>query len=151
MVETSHSAKHEQSHKTRRYIAGYLNQLYHSVHSNSCTKLKSLDLKTLSSVENATIGILGGGMAGLHTALMLENLKLTNPEYKDLTYQIIERNDHVGGRIMTHHYSPKGEWNYSDMGAMRLPANNAPVYDLIDYVNKLISEKNKTTVEEPYP
>lgn len=103
--------------------------------------------------KNYHIGILGAGIAGLHTALMFENLNKTKG-YK-ITYELIERTDRVGGRILTKHYKSEDPTNYSDMGAMRLPANNTPIFDLIDYVNQCIDEKNLETLKDrhfkPYP
>jgi monoamine oxidase len=103
--------------------------------------------------KNMHIGILGAGIGGLHTALMFENLNKTKG-YK-ITYELIERTDRVGGRILTKYYKSEDPTNYSDMGAMRLPANNTPIFDLIDYVNQCIDEKNSETpkgcLNRPYP
>lgn len=62
----------------------------------------------------------------------------------DIDYTIIEKTDRVGGRILTHDFgSAKGKkWQYSDMGAMRLPQNHAPVFDMIDYINEKVKEEN---------
>ena len=55
----------------------------------------------------------------------------------DIQYEILERDDRVGGRIKTHRFDyPKGfdeNWQYSDMGAMRLPIHHATLFDLIDF------------------
>lgn len=50
------------------------------------------------------VGILGGGMAGLYTALMLAWAKIP--------FQIIEATDRVGGRCFTHKFKQGGEWDY---------------------------------------
>ena len=45
-----------------------------------------------------TIGILGAGVAGLYTALMIDSL---GPD-SGITYQILEANERIGGRLFTH-------------------------------------------------
>lgn len=69
------------------------------------------------------IGIVGAGIAGLYTALMLEWLR-KNAEMKvKFTYDLLEANPdstRIGGRIFTHRFS--GEtFDYYDVGAMRFP------------------------------
>jgi hypothetical protein len=61
---------------------------------------------------------------------------------KNLSYEIIESTERVGGRIKTVNYDNVFDWQYSDLGAMRLPSNNTPVIDLVDYINEKIHEKN---------
>ena len=82
-----------------------------------------------------TIGILGAGVAGLYTALMIDSL---GPE-SGITYQILEADERIGGRLYTHkfeghtpndYYVGPSPW-YStialtsclrqDVGAMRFP------------------------------
>lgn len=59
------------------------------------------------------VGILGAGVGGLYTALMLDSL--------DIKYEILEASDHAGGRLFTYKF-PKGkEYDYYDVGAMRYP------------------------------
>ncbi|KAH6912095.1 hypothetical protein BKA70DRAFT_825599 [Coprinopsis sp. MPI-PUGE-AT-0042] len=79
-------------------------------------------LPTLPGPFNATaskdgcvppVGILGGGMAGLYTALILSDLKVP--------FQILEGTDRVGGRCFTHKFEEGGEYDYYDVGAMRFP------------------------------
>ncbi|KAF5664690.1 l-amino acid oxidase [Fusarium heterosporum] len=59
--------------------------------------------------------IIGAGVAGLYIAMILENLQIPN-----LTYEILEASDRVGGRIYTHYFS-KRPHDYYDIGAMRFP------------------------------
>lgn len=58
------------------------------------------------------VGIVGGGMAGLYTAMMLKNL--------GISYEIIEASSRTGGRVYTHRFSTK-PGDYYDVGAMRYP------------------------------
>lgn len=59
--------------------------------------------------------IVGAGVAGLYIAMILDSLKIPN-----LTYDILEANSRVGGRIYTHHFSEEPH-DYYDIGAMRYP------------------------------
>lgn len=63
------------------------------------------------------VGILGGGMAGLYTALILQSLKVP--------FQIIEGTNRVGGRCFTYKFEEGGEYDYYDVGAMRFPLPDA--------------------------
>lgn len=59
------------------------------------------------------VGILGAGVGGLYTALMLHSL--------DIKYEILEASDHTGGRLFTYKFPDSKEYDYYDVGAMRFP------------------------------
>ncbi|KAI5984065.1 hypothetical protein EDD15DRAFT_2177765 [Pisolithus albus] len=59
------------------------------------------------------VGILGAGVGGLYTALMLDSL--------DIEYEILEASDHVGGRLSTYQFPEGQKYDYYDAGAMRYP------------------------------
>lgn len=59
--------------------------------------------------------IVGAGVAGLYIAMILDSLEIPN-----LTYDILEANSRVGGRVYTHHFSEQ-QHDYYDIGAMRYP------------------------------
>jgi len=50
------------------------------------------------------VGILGAGVGGLYTAMMLESL--------GLKYEIIEASDRTGGRLYTHKFKGEGAKKY---------------------------------------
>lgn len=70
-----------------------------------------------------TVAIIGAGVSGLYTAMILDSL--------DISYEILEANDRIGGRIYTHRFNgeegknaPVGDparYDYFDVGAMRYP------------------------------
>lgn len=64
--------------------------------------------------------IVGAGIAGLYTAMILDSLEIPS-----LTYEILESSDAPGGRVKTHYFPPeKGishKHMYYDIGAMRFP------------------------------
>jgi len=83
-----------------------------------------------------TVGIVGGGMAGLYSALLLRNF--------GIPVKIFEAENRVGGRVYTHRFSDK-EYQYFEGGAMRLPDVpwQKPVFDLIDYLNKRMPQASR--------
>lgn len=80
------------------------------------------------------VGIVGGGVAGLFTALLLDWLNKNlgkdsgEKEYLDIDYEILEAadEDRLGGRLYTHRFSDLkgGVHDYYDVGAMRFPEND---------------------------
>ncbi|KAF8880219.1 L-amino acid oxidase 1 [Gymnopilus junonius] len=80
--------------------------------------------------SGARVAIIGAGVAGLRTAMLLEKLKIP--------YRIFEANDGPGGRLFTYRFpsdptkSPPGKHDYYEVGGMRFPDNaaNKPTFDL---------------------
>ncbi|KAG2153891.1 hypothetical protein DEU56DRAFT_868461 [Suillus clintonianus] len=62
---------------------------------------------------NHPVGILGAGVGGLYTALMLDLL--------DIKYEILEASDRIGGRLFTYSFPNGNDYDYYDVGAMRFP------------------------------
>lgn len=60
-----------------------------------------------------TVGILGAGVGGLYTALILDSL--------NIKYEILEASDRTGGRLLTYNFPNGREYDYYDAGAMRFP------------------------------
>lgn len=58
------------------------------------------------------VGIIGAGMAGLYTAMILKSL--------GIEYEILEASNRIGGRVYTHRFS-NDPGDYYDVGAMRFP------------------------------
>ena len=59
--------------------------------------------------------IVGTGIAGLYTAMLLDSLNLPG-----VSYDLLEAAGHSGGRVRTHHFSTILH-DYCDTGAMRYP------------------------------
>lgn len=77
------------------------------------------------------VGIIGAGMAGLYTAMILDSMKY-------MKYEIPEASSRAGGRVYTHYFDPVNlDGNYYDVGAMRFP--NIPImhrtFNLFDRLN----------------
>lgn len=51
-----------------------------------------------------TVGILGAGVGGLYTALILDSL--------DIKYEILEASNRTGGRLHTYDFPNGGEYDY---------------------------------------
>ena len=76
-----------------------------------------------------SVAIIGAGVAGLRTAMLLQKL--------DIPYKIFEANDGPGGRLFTYRFpsdsqSPPGKHDYYEVGGMRFPDNaaNQPTFDV---------------------
>ncbi|CAG8460460.1 4108_t:CDS:2 [Dentiscutata heterogama] len=89
--------------------------------------------------EEPKICIIGAGMAGLFSALLLQK------NFKNI--QILECQNRVGGRVHTQYFEGDKEQRlYVELGAMRLPETKEHrlVFDTIDYLNHRIThEKDK--------
>jgi hypothetical protein len=70
------------------------------------------------------VGIVGAGVAGLFSAMLLEWLDSKLPEL-NISYDILEaaKENRLGGRLYTHHFSNEPH-DYYDVGAMRFPDND---------------------------
>ncbi|KAJ4266106.1 hypothetical protein NW762_004084 [Fusarium torreyae] len=71
-----------------------------------------LNCTSNSKPSNASIAIIGGGVSGLTTALMLDSIGIHN-------WEIIEASERVGGRFRTKFVG--GTEEFAEMGPMRLP------------------------------
>lgn len=67
---------------------------------------------SVNSRKNSSIAIVGAGISGLATALMLDSVGVHN-------WEIIEASNRVGGRFRTKYFAGTQEW--AEMGPMRLP------------------------------
>ncbi|KAI9741298.1 MAG: hypothetical protein M1834_003015 [Cirrosporium novae-zelandiae] len=74
------------------------------------------------------VGIVGGGIAGLYAALLLQR--------EGHCVRILEGTNHVGGRVHTHYFTSEKD-QYYEAGAMRIPKSDFHkiVYQLVDYIS----------------
>lgn len=80
------------------------------------------------------VGIVGGGMSGMYTALLLEHL--------GIGYHLFEASgERMGGRVKTHYFND-GPHQYAEMGAMRFPHTwmQTRLFNFWDYLNKTSGE-----------
>src|SRR5690554_4184708 len=85
------------------------------------------ELAPLGSGKNISIGIIGGGIAGLSAAFELRKL--------GFNITIFEAQDHrIGGRIYTHYFDSEKKY-YGELGAMRIPISHEAVWHYIDLLN----------------
>ena len=95
-----------------------------SVPHESWLEIRSLARPTVETPPPIEcIAIVGAGVAGLYTAMILDSL--------ENSYEIFEANQRIGGRIYTHRFNgdvgknaPVGDparYDYFDIGAMRYP------------------------------
>ena len=104
----------------------------------------------VSKAKNASVAIVGGGMAGLLTSLLLESVGMHN-------WHIIESSNRVGGRIRTKYLNNTSpdQYQYQEMGPMRFPvsityAETNETFDIQDHkmVFQLADVLNKMNAEE---
>ncbi|CVL13640.1 L-amino-acid oxidase [Fusarium proliferatum] len=74
------------------------------------------------------VGIVGAGIAGLYTALLLQR--------EGHSVHIFEATNRIGGRVYTHYFT-EAENQYYEAGAMRIPdiESHGVVFSLIEYLN----------------
>ncbi|GKZ36297.1 hypothetical protein AbraIFM66950_007331 [Aspergillus brasiliensis] len=72
----------------------------------------------VSAAKNSSVAIIGGGISGLMTSLLLTSVGMTN-------WHIVESSHRLGGRIRTHYLndSRPDQYQYQEMGPMRFPMN----------------------------
>ncbi|KAI8144254.1 flavin-containing amine oxidoreductase-domain containing protein [Fennellomyces sp. T-0311] len=100
-----------------------------------------------ASKKSEKIGIIGAGMAGLFSGLLLEEAGFKN-------YEILESNNRLGGRVHTTYFG-NSTTAYQEMGPMRLPiswtyenrtlpiTDHNIVFQLADELNKMNKKEHK--------
>ena len=77
---------------------------------------------TIRAARKIKVGILGAGISGLYSAILLESL--------GIDFELIEANsEHLGGRAFTYHFNKDYKsaktcaefYDYGEMGPMRIP------------------------------
>lgn len=95
-----------------------------------------VDVESTFEPSQLSVGIVGGGISGLYSALLLKRA--------GIDFQLFEANPtRLGGRVYTHRFNDSPN-QYFEAGAMRLPeiSEQKPVFDLIDYLNERIDPGN---------
>ncbi len=95
----------------------------------------SEDHAPLSLPQEFRIGIVGGGMSGLYSAILLQR------HFPGVNIKIFEASDRVGGAVYTYRYSSEPH-QFFEAGAMRLPCidSHQPVFSLIEYLNEMFPD-----------
>lgn len=86
------------------------------------------NLATQNRALRKYVGIVGGGPAGLYSAMLLQQ--------KGYLVHIFEASNRVGGRIYTHRFNCEKN-QYFEAGAMRIPENEyqKPFFELVKEIN----------------
>ena len=96
----------EKKHVPDHFISSVINKIYGVLHHNSSKKVSKADFESILNRGPVKIGILGAGIAGLYAALIIEELNKTIRNEEDkIDYKILEKDDRVGGRLFTHHFT----------------------------------------------
>ncbi|KAI1502605.1 hypothetical protein F5X99DRAFT_407891 [Biscogniauxia marginata] len=82
------------------------------------------------------VGIVGGGISGLYTALLLQR--------EGHRVRIFEGTGRIGGRVYTHYFTTEKD-QYFEAGAMRIPNSDFHkiVFDLVSHLNSRVSEDKR--------
>ncbi|KAG2039459.1 hypothetical protein BDR03DRAFT_860009 [Suillus americanus] len=103
----------------RKIIEDYDDTLRKSIHPLTATPREETSQPEIPALPKhgygqlGTVGILGAGVGGLYTALILDSL--------NIDYEILEASDRTGGRLFTYNFPNGGKYDYYDVGAMRFP------------------------------
>ncbi len=86
-----------------------------------------------AAARPTNVGIIGGGMAGLYSALLLKAYGVSCTVFE-------AHPTRLGGRVYTHRFNSQPN-QYFEAGAMRLPntPEQQPVFELIDYLNGCVT------------
>lgn len=109
----------------------------------------------VAKAKNTSVAILGGGMSGLMTSLLLESVGIHD-------WHIYESSERVGGRIRTKYLNntTPEQYQYQEMGPMRFPVSityadtnetleiqdHRMVFQLADTLNKMNTHKPELKV-----
>lgn len=125
---------------------------------DSVRYLNTSKKSSLSSADakKKSIAIVGGGMSGLMTSLLLTSVGMTN-------WHITESSKRVGGRIRTKYLNGTGkdDYQYQEMGPMRFPVSvkyadtnetldiqdHKMVFQLADVLNKMNGDSSDLAVK----
>lgn len=98
--------------------------------------------------DELKVGIIGGGVAGLYAAILLESL--------DIDYEILESSKRIGGRVFTHRFDQKaweaskpGQPNYYDY-YVSFPASLVISRLLTDLAGRRGYEISRYGLDEPH-
>ncbi|MBR9920895.1 MAG: NAD(P)-binding protein [Bacteroidetes bacterium] len=120
---TKKKSKHRKS--LFNYMDKHLQDQHEKIDSNA-TKVAS---KTKTG-KPLRVGIVGGGMAGLYAAMLLEKT--------GIDYHIFEASgERLGGRVRTHYFNNEPH-QYAEMGAMRFPESwlQSRLFNFWEYLNE---------------
>ncbi|CAG8153317.1 unnamed protein product [Penicillium salamii] len=113
-------------------------------------KSKPLEKSFVTQAKNQSVAIVGGGISGLMTSLLLQSSGVHN-------WHIYESSGRVGGRIRTKYLNntKPEDYQYQEMGAMRFPVSityadtnetieiqdHRMVFQLVDVLNRINAKR----------
>jgi hypothetical protein len=136
LVRDAEVVKREHSDALQQAANGSLGGLLAGI-SVDATKLKLRDLASNADQKltfgeppktdgEFHMGIVGSGVSGLFTAMIIDKLNKRSKGELKITYDILEATGpkRLGGRLYTHRFTDEpSEHQYYDVGAMRFPDN----------------------------
>ncbi|KAI5988635.1 hypothetical protein EDC04DRAFT_2588696 [Pisolithus marmoratus] len=124
-------------------LAFYGKSIIEDYHASLRPKLPPPDNNDTSddaphSSFSGKVGILGAGVGGLYTALILDSL--------GIDFEILEASSRVGGRLSTYKFPEGKKYDYYDAGAMRYPL---PKMENGQYKNGIMKRVGQLIIYEP--
>ncbi|KAK0548440.1 hypothetical protein OC846_003742 [Tilletia horrida] len=108
---------------------------------------KTKDTAFVAQAHSARIAIVGAGMSGLLTSLLLESVNVSN-------YELIEASFRYGGRV---HTAPFGDNSWFELGAMRIPhsymdpsTKERVILKDMQLFFSLVDELNRLNADKPF-
>ena len=79
---------------------------------------RNISATVAAEAKSKSVAIIGAGMSGLFTSLLLQSVGMEN-------WHIMESTDHVGGRVRTKYLNDTApeDYQYQEMGPMRFPVS----------------------------
>ncbi|KAM9979064.1 hypothetical protein ACTFIZ_000411 [Dictyostelium cf. discoideum] len=119
--------KSEQNEKPKSFKSIYSSYLLNNSNNNNNENENLIkQTKIKSSIKELSVGIIGAGICGLYSAMILQDL--------GINYKILEINkERIGGRIYSYRFSDQVN-DFSELGAMRIP--------IIPIMDRLVSNES---------
>ncbi|KAN0021556.1 hypothetical protein ACTFIU_010163 [Dictyostelium citrinum] len=118
--------KSEQNEKPKSFKSIYTSYLLKNNNNNNNNETLIKQTKNKSSIKELSVGIIGAGICGLYSAMILQDL--------GINYKILEiSKERIGGRIYSYRFSDQA-YDYSELGAMRIP--------IIPIMDRLVSNES---------
>ncbi len=114
--------------KASAHMLGQKTARSQQLRSAACTFTST----TQKNTADLTVGIVGGGMAGLYAALLLQD--------QGIDFHIFEADpERPGGRVLTHYFNDDSH-QYAELGAMRFPDSElqSRLFSTWDYLNSTV-------------
>ena len=127
-ADALHHERMEKKAKHRRSLFEQMDKHFQGLHGDIESRATHVT-ERIAEDRPLRVGIVGGGMAGLYAAMLLDQF--------GIDYHIFEASgERLGGRVRTHYFNNKPH-QYAELGAMRFPESwlQSRLFHFWDYLN----------------